>query len=206
MKSLLILSLLLLSITACQDSSSNRHIALLNGQNGVNPNSIAIKSAENAKERVNKLELSKIDANTKIEIAKIKSNNQLKIAQVNANTTKEVAKTDSNSRIEASKIDALTKKDDIQNTLYISIAVIIVLIIGMFLLYFNNKKSRELKQKLHKEQLEHERQLREQEHHEKRLHKMLELVGEGKLSPTMEEEIICSLTKPTPSQTLIESK
>lgn len=202
---LLIFSLFIIfSFTSCQDSSKDK-VSLMNGyKDGVNPNSLAYKSANSQKNRENKIELSKIDSKTKIEIAKIKSGNQLLIAKVNATAKKDVAITDSSTKIQTSKIDALTKKDDIETNLYIAIAFIIAILLALFLLYFNNKKSRELKAKLHKEDLEHEQRLKEQEYNEKRLHKMLDLVGEGKLSTEMEQEIIISLTKP--DHNLIESK
>ena len=200
MKSIIISLLIVLSITGCQESSNKNRVALMGGyinaNPGVNPNSLAYISAKNNKERLNKIEISKIDSNAKIEIAKIKSNNQLLIAKVNADTQKEVAKTDSATKIQTSQIDALTKKDDIRSDLYITIVVILALVIAAYLLYLNNKKNRELKNKLHQDTLRHEQILREREHEENRLHKILELVEKGKLSPDMETEVISSLTKP----------
>ncbi|MEA2098846.1 MAG: hypothetical protein U9P72_01815 [Campylobacterota bacterium] len=198
--------LLILSFSACQDSKfkENKETISIIGGKGVNPNSLAYRSANDQKNRENKVEISKIDSNTKIEIAKIESNNQLLIAKVNANTQKEVAKTDSTTKIQTSQIDALTKKDDIQSNLYITITIILALVIAVYLLYLNNKKNRELKNKLHQDKLKHEQMLKEREHEENRLHKMLELVEKGKLSPDMEAEVISSLTKP--KQNLLTSE
>jgi len=198
-KTSLLSILLFASLTGCQETklhNDKNRISILGATTGVNPNSLAYVSANDQKNRENKIAISKIDSNTKIEIAKIKSNNQLEIAKVNANAQKEVAKTDSVTKIQTSKIDAITKKDDIQYNLYISILVIISVMITLYLLYLNNKKNRELKSKLHQEKLQHEQMLKEQELKEKRLHKMLDLVERGKLSPDMEAEVILSLTKP----------
>jgi len=191
--------LLILFFSGCQDSklqNESNKISILGATTGVNPNSLAYRTANDQKNRDNKVEISKIDSNTKIEIAKIKSKNQLLIAKVNANTQKEVAKTDSTTKIQTTKIDALTKKDDIQNSLYITIIGILALLLLAYLFYLNNKKSRELKNKLHQDKLQHEQMLKEREHNEKRLHKMLDLVEKGKLSPDMEAEVISSLIKP----------
>lgn len=164
--------------------------------NGVNPNSTSYVSVNNQKNRENKIEISKIDSQTKIEIAKIKSTNDLKIAKVNADAKKDVAKTDSTTQIQTSQIDAITKKDDIQNSFYITIAIVVIIALAMLLLFLNNKKNRELKKKIHEDKLRHEQALKEQEYNEKRLYKMLDLVEKGKLSQEMEQEVIHSLTKP----------
>ncbi len=205
MKSILTTLLILLSFTGCQDSSSKNKISLMGAsKDGVNPNSLAYRSANDNQERKNRLEISKIDSNTKIKIAEIQSENQLKIAKLNVEAKKSIAATDSSTKIQTTKIDALTKKDDIKNSLYITMAIILVVIIALFLLYLNNKKNRELEDKIHRENLEHEQRLKEREYNEKRLHKMLELVENGKLSPDMQEEVISALTKP--NQNLITKK
>ncbi len=205
MKLLILTILILLSITGCQDSpyKNKEHVSIMGGS-GVNPNSLAYKSANDNQERKNKIEISKIDSNTKIEIAKIKSSNELLIAKVNAKAKTEVAKTDAVAKVQTTQIDALTKKDDIQNQLYITISIIIVAFFALVLLFLNNKKNRELKSKLHQEQLMHEQRLKDREHDERRLHKILELVEKGKLPSDMERDILASLAKP--SSTLIESK
>ena len=204
MKSIFISLLILLSFLGCQDSSSKNKVSLMGAKDGVNPNSLAYRSANGQLERKNKLEISKIDSTTKIKIAEIQSKSQLNIAKLNVEAKKSIAVTDSSTKIQTSQIDALTKKDDIKNSLYITMAIIIAIVLALFLLYFNNKKSRELKDKIHKENLAHEQLLKEREYDEKRLHKMLELVENGKLSPDMQEEVISALTKP--NQNLITKK
>ncbi len=202
MKSLIISIILLLSISGCQESSYRGHnTPSLNSNHYItssrnNPNSLSNKAIERDKDRKDKLEMSKIKSNTQIELAKINSNNRLQIAQVNANATKEVAQTNSKTEIKTSEIDAITSKANMQNQFYIILALILAVTIGFLLLFINNKKNRDLKNKLYQDQLNHEILLKEREHEERRLIKMLDLVSEGKISPIMEEEIILSLTQP----------
>nr|WP_321268131.1 hypothetical protein [uncultured Sulfurimonas sp.] len=206
MKILIFSILIILFTTGCQESSSKKNnISLMDGyRDGVNPNSVAYKNADKQKDRQNKVDIAKIDSDAKIEIAKIQSQNQVLIAKVNADAKKEVAQTESTTKVKTSEIDAITKKDDIQTNLYITIAIIIAVLIAMLLLYLNNKRSSALKEKLHNDKLKHEQLLKEREFEEQRLHKMLDLVKEGKLPSNMQEEIILSLTKSKTN--LIESK
>ena len=197
MKALIFSLFTIFLLSGCQQQSgySNHHVALLNSSDDTKEKnySLGYRIDDKQKERETRLELSKIKANTQIEIEKIRSENQLKIAQVQANTTKDVAHTNYKAKVETSKIDALTKKEDTMVIIYITIAVTIILIFGMALLYFNNKKERELKNKLLQDQLRHEEMLREKERQEQRLLKLIELAGDKKLSPKMEEAIILSL-------------
>jgi len=201
---LIILSIMfILFITGCRDNSSKQSPYLMNHK-GVNPNSLAYSVNDKLQDRANKVELSKIDADAKIEIAKIESGNKLLIAKVNADATKKVAQTDSKTKIQTTQIDAIIKKDDSKLTFYIAIALIFVVIIALVLLYLNTKQNRELKAKMHADKLRQELDLKEQEHQEQRLYKMLDLMAIGKLSPQMEEEIIRSVSSKKPKT--IESK
>ncbi|WP_457744422.1 hypothetical protein [Sulfurimonas sp.] len=187
--------LILIAFTGCGEGTSNKRISLM-GADGtkVNPNSLAYVSIEKNEDRKNKIELSKIQANAKIEIAKIHSKNQLKIAEVNAQTQQKIAKSDSITKITTSKLDATTKKESMQYTVYIVIAVVVFLIIALILLYLNSKKNRELTKKLQEEKLKHEQILRLKELEEHRLHKILDLVAAGKLPSSIEEEVILSIS------------
>jgi hypothetical protein len=198
MKKLIFGLFILFLLFGCQQQygHSNPHLSLLNQTSKEKKQqdySLGYRLADKQKERETRLELSKIEAKTKIEIEKIRTENQLKIAQVQANTTKDVAHTNYKTKVETSKIDALTKKEDTIVTIYITIAISITIIFGMILLYLNNKKERELKNKLLQDQLRHEEMLREKERQEQRLLKLIELAGDKKLSPKMEEAIILSL-------------
>ena len=211
MKTILLTLLITITFTACQEGTHTRDITLLNATKEQNKE-LKNKLHEKELDRQNKLELQKLNAKTKIEIAKIESTSKLEIAKVDSQTKKDVATTDSTTIIEKSKIESLTKKEDIEYKLYITLAGIFVALIALVLIYFNNKRNRELKNKLHKEQLEHELRVREREHEEQRLQKMLELVGEGKLAPHLEEQVVMSITsgnKEVQTQeevTLIEAK
>ena len=162
----------------------------------INPNGLAYISADKVAERKNKIELSKIEADAKVKIAKIQTQGQLSIAQVNAKTQQEIAKSNSIAKITASKVDANTKKETMQYTVYIVIAIVLLLMIAVFLLYQNSKKNRELKKELEEEKLRHEKALLEKELEEKRLHKILDLVAAGKMPATIEEEVILAISKP----------
>jgi len=211
MKTILLTLLITFTFTACQESTHRRDITLLNATKE-QKKEIDAKLKEKELERKNKLELQKLNAKTKIEIAKIESTNKLAIAKIDSDTKKEVASTDAKTTIEKSKIESLTKKEDIAYKLYITLAIIFVALIALVLLYLNNKRNRELKNKLHKEQLEHELRVREREHEERRLQKMLELVADGKLAPHLQEQVVLSLTGATQKKeevevvTLIEEK
>jgi len=197
----------LIFLLGCQNNS-NEKIRLMN-EKKVNIKPYIYdkydKSLENEKDRQNSVALSNIKAKTKIEIAKIHAKNQALIAQLQAKTSKEVADADTKTKITTAQIDSTTKAEGIKNNTYIAIALIAVFAIALILFYLNSKKSRELKAKLHKEDLDKEILLHERELTEKRLHKMLELVGEGKLSTDTEQELIKSLTA-TPTNKIIEHK
>jgi large-conductance mechanosensitive channel len=198
------LLVLFLFLSGCGESDTHKKVSLL-GQDTtkVNPNSLAYLSADKTLERKNRLELSKIEANAKVEIAKIKSENELDIAKVNAQTQQAIAKSDSLTKITTSQVEASTHKESMQYTVYIVIAVIFFLLIALVLLYQNSKRNRELKKELQEEKLRHEQILKEKEHEERRLHKILDLAAEGKLPATIEEEVILSIS--TPRSKLIDS-
>jgi len=194
---ILIFLFIIVAFSACGGENGNRHVSLLGADTTkVNPNSMAYLSVDKNEDRKNKLELSKIEADAKIEIAKIQSNSQVHIAKVNAQTQQEIAKSDSVTKIKTSQLDASTKKETMQYTVYIVIAVVFFFIVALILLYLNSKKNRELKKALQEAQFIHERDLREKEFEERRIHKILDLVSEGKLPASVKKEVILSLSSP----------
>jgi len=182
---------LFILFTGCTHNDTQQRVSLM----GEKSSASSFKSTEQQQERQNKLELSKIEASTKIELEKIKSQNQLQIAKLNATTQTQIAQTDSQTKIQTSQLDAKTKQESMQYMVYIVIAVIIVILVALILLYLNSKKNRELQRKLQEEKLKHERILKEKELEEQRLHKVLELVAEGKLPQNIQEEVILSISK-----------
>ena len=204
MKVFILALLTLIFMLGCQNSSHEK-IKLMSDKKANAKPYIYDKSLENEKDRQNSVELSNINAKTKIEIAKIQAENQVLIAQLQAKTSKEVADTDAKTKITTAQIDSTVKTEGIKSTTYIVIAIITVIILALILFYLSSKKSRELKAKLHKEEMDKDILIHERELTEKRLHKMLELVGEGKLSTDMEQEVIKSLTT-TPTNKIIEHK
>ena len=194
MKSILSIFLITFIFSGCQDDSK-KHVMMLNKPQK-NTNLIHTRLQDKEQERKNKVQLFKIESQTKIELEKIKSQNKLEIAKVGADTKKIVVQTDSKTKIKTAELDSLTKKEKMEFELYITLIIIVVVVIALFLFYLNSKKSRDLKNKLQQEKLEHERILKEREFEEKRLHKVLDLVGNGKLSPELQEEILLTLSKP----------
>ena len=208
MKSLYIVSFLciIIAFSACDEQHGNRHISLLGvDTTKVNPNSMAYISqtkSENKKikeekaKSMDKLALSKIEAETKIKIAKIQSNSQMHIAKVKAQAQQAVAKSNSITKIKTAQLEISNKKETLQYTVYIVIAVVLFLIIALVLLYLNGKKNRDLKRELQEAQFIHDRDLREKEFEERRIHKILDMVSEGKLPASVKKEVILSIASP----------
>ena len=194
---LFVLFFTFLIFSGCGGSKHSEKISLLGvDTTHVNPNNLAYRSADKNEERKNKIELSKIEADAKVKIATIQTQGELNIAKINAQTEQEVIKAKSATKITTSKLDASTKKETMQYTVYIVIAVILFLIVALFILYQNSKKNRELKKELHEEKLRHEKALHEKELEEKRLHKVLDLIAAGKMPSSIEEEVILSISTP----------
>jgi hypothetical protein len=205
--------LFVLIFTGCNEgnSSHNNRIRLLGAPSkttGVNPNSLAYRSADKVMESHNKLELSKLENEAKIKIAKIRSENELNIAKINAEAKKSIAQTDFQAKVKSSEMDAKISKENMRYTVYIVIAIAVVILFALLLLYFNSKKNRELKRQLHEEKLKHEQFLKEKELEEQRVHKLLELIASGKVAKNVEKEVILSIAKPKEekSDIIIEKK
>ncbi len=215
MKSLYIFSFLfiIVAFSACDEQSGNKSVSLLGvDTTKVNPNSMAYvydnkreneSKSENKKskekKKVNdkdKVKVSQIEADTKIKIAKIRSNSQMHIAKVQAQAQQEIAKSDSITRIKTSQLEISTKKETLQYTVYIVIAIVVFLIIALILLYLNAKKNRDLQRELQEAQFVHDRDLREKEFEERRIHKILDMVSKGKLPASVQKEVILSIASP----------
>jgi uncharacterized protein YneF (UPF0154 family) len=173
-------------------------------QKGVNPNSLAYVSQDKALDRKNKIEMAKISANSKIEVAKVESNKAVAIAKINSITQKDVTKQTSKTTLEISKMDTKTKEKLSIINLYIAIAVILSLLIGIVLWYKHKKKSLETKAKLEENRLKHEFAIKEKELQEQRIQKVLDLAISGKLPQELQKDFISALTQQ--NNKLIESK
>jgi ABC-type multidrug transport system fused ATPase/permease subunit len=185
--SVLIVSFLFLG---CQEGS-NHHASLLGDQKkNDTKNVLRYKNEQRAKELQNKLEISKIEAQTKIEVAKVQSQNQLKIAQVKAVTDKDIAKYDYEAKVKTSEIDARTTKETMRYMVYIAGGFFIVFLIWLFFHYLSTKRKRELERQMHEQRLRHEQFLKERELEEQRVHKLLDLLGDGKIPENMQKEVI----------------
>ena len=207
MKALYIVSFLFVMVvlSGCDEESGNRHLSLLGvDTTKVNPNSLhsqALKKNSEKKksleeERKSKLELSKLEAETKIKIAKIESESQMQIAKVKAETAQKIATSDALTKMQTSQLDVSTRKETMQYSVYIVIAIVLFSIVGLILFYLNSKKNRELQKELQDARLMHERDLREKEFEERRVHKILDLVSKGKVAASVQKEVLLSISAP----------
>ena len=128
---------------------------------------------------------SKIQADTTLAVAKIESKKAVQIAQLESQTTQVV-----------SKMDKQTKEKQSDNNLYIAIAALLLLLVGIILWYQHKRKSLEVKAQLEEHKLKHELELKEKELKEQRIQKVLELAASGKLDPEVQQEVLHSLTRP----------
>ncbi|SFV69481.1 hypothetical protein MNB_SM-5-491 [hydrothermal vent metagenome] len=195
-------------LSGCDEGSGNRHLSLLGvDTTKVNPNALSSKTSpvvekneeknkSLAEERKSKLELSKLEAETKIKIAKIQSESQMHIAKVKAETAQKIAKSDALTKMQTSQLDVSTRKETMQYSVYIVIAIVLFFIVGVILVYLNGKKNRELQKELQEAQFRHERDLREKEFEERRIHKILDLVSKGKLAASVQKEVLLSISAP----------
>lgn len=184
-------------LSGCSGEKESKKISLLNADmQPIHSKSVTHVTDEKSEERKNRVALSRIEADTKIKIAKIQNEGQLNIAKVNAKTEQEVIKAKSATKITTSKLDASTKKETMQYSVYIALAVILFLIVALFVLFLNSKKNRELQKELQEEKLRHDKALHEKELEEKRLHKVLDLIADGKIPSSIEEEVLLAISKP----------
>jgi hypothetical protein len=197
-KSILFLVSVVFFLVGCSSEQEPKKIHLM-GEEHVKKfsnNAMLNMEKKQLEEHKNRVELSKIEANTKIELEKIRSQNELTIAKINAETQKEIVKEESKTKVKTSELEVAVKKESAKYSIYIAIAVIILLMLALYLLYLNAKKNRELKRQLHEEKLKHEQFLKEKELEEQRLHKLIELAADGKLPKNIESEVILSLSSP----------
>jgi len=190
-----ILTLLILS--ACQEGNNSKPY-LKDGyiSDGVNPNSVAFKSKDNALERENRVKMAEIQANSKIEIAKIESLKAVKVAKIDSEAKKDIAQKTAITTLEVTKLDTQTKEKQSILNLYIAIGFLLALLIGVILWFRHKRQELELKTKLDENRLRHELEIKEKELQEQRIQKVLDLAISGHLPQEMQKEVINSLTQP----------
>ncbi len=204
MKYIILLVNIILFFSGCQTNQQQKNIHLLHQERKFNPNNMITRNIEREKDRKTQVEIAKIEANARIEAEKIKSQNQFQIAQVNAETNHKIAQMDYKTKIETTKIEAIAQKENMKYFVYIAIAFIVLLSIALIIFYLNAKRKRELEKQLHLERLRHEEILKDRELEERRLHKMLELLGEGKLPEHVEKDVVAVLTTTSSSDKLLK--
>lgn len=188
-----ILLIFILFFSGCNQSDTTHNKVGVFGvkENGEQFLSYITNSKQKEKELKQTLDVKKMEINAKIEVEKIKAQKAVQVAKIKSTTSKDIAKTDSNTKIATTKLDVEALKEKSKMMLYAAAAFALVLIIGIIVLYLNFKKNRELKEKLHEREMEQ----REREREEKRLHKMLDLISDGKIPKELEKEVLINMTK-----------
>ncbi len=187
--------LTLLTLSACQEGNSSKPY-IKGGYigTGVNPNSVAFKTKDNALERENKIKMAEIQANSKIEIAKIESVKAQEVAKIDSETKKDIAQKTATTTLEVTKLDTQTKKHQSMINLYIAIGFLLALLIGIVLWFRHKRQALELQTRLEERRLRHELEIKEKELQEQRIQKVLDLAISGHLPHEMQKEVINSLT------------
>ncbi len=162
------------------------------------------------------LALARIDA----EKTKILKSKELESSLLSAKLQNSIKEKEIAASVEKSKIDKLIKEQELSNkmqqlqlqnalslqeqknrvlvehekmALYklIMIVVASLILIGLFVLYFINKRNRETKLKLQEEEILKERQMQLLEHQNARINKMLDIVSKSEnLSKNVEKELL----------------
>ena len=171
---------------ACQSDSVKN--ARLMGQQ--NPKSVVAKAKESALERKNKIELAKIDAQTKIEVEKIKANKDVEVTKLKTQTQKELGIRTAATQLELKKIDAKREKENSYLKVIVAVFFGLIVLIILYVWSKHKKKKLELEILLEKERLIHNKELKERELQEQRLHKMIDLAADGKLPKEFEEKLL----------------
>jgi len=187
--------LTLLTLSACQEGNSSKPY-IKDGYigKGVNPNSVAFKSKDNALERENRIKMAEIQANSEIEIAKIESLKAVKVAKIDSEAKKDIAQKTATTTLEVTKLDTQTKEKQSMLNLYIAIGLLVSLMIGILLWFRYKRQELELKTKLEENRLRHELEIKDKELQEQRIQKVLDLAISGQLPQEIQTEVINSLT------------
>jgi len=201
---LILLTLIIFSFSACQETSNTRPYMLNGKKAGVNPNSMAYLTEDKALDRNNRIKMAEIQANSQVAVAKVELNKAVKVAKINSDTTKDVTKQTAVTTLAVTELDKKIKEQQIMANLYIYIATLVAIVIGFLLWYRHKKKSLDFKIKLEENRLNHELELKDKELKEQRIQKILDLAISGQLPAEIQQEVIYSLTRP--ESKLIESK
>ena len=195
MKNISIATILLsLTLFSGCGSDTSKHPKLMHVKENVNPNSIVVRAQEQALERKNKIELAKIEAKTKVEVEKIKAEKDLKVAKLQTQTQKELGIKTATTQVEMKKIDAKVKEKSSYILLIIAAIFGLILLFVFYMWYKHKKRQIEIEVQLEKERLEHQKELKEREFQEQRLHKMIDLAADGKLPKQIEQELLLQIT------------
>ena len=175
----------------CQNNRDN--VKVFGDQNRTNKHFVSYISNKPKEDSAiqAKIKEKQLELQTQIEVEKIKAKQAVEVATIKSKTSKDIAKTDANTKIATTKLDVEALKEKSKMTLYSSIAFAVVFVIAIIVYYLNSRKNRELKEKLHQQEMIQ----RQKELEEKRLHKMLDLIADGKVSKDIEKEVLLTMTR-----------
>lgn len=187
----------LLLLAGCGEGTSKQQPYLI-GQNPKGP------YASQIKERSEKIETAKIQAETQKEIAIINKERDIEVQKLISQTDVTKAGINKEVAIEevAVKKDALEKEHEYSTALLWLIGTA-VLLLFLFLFYYTGKNRKE-RLKKHEDELMAKLRMQEQEMKMKVAEKMLDSITSGKLSPEQETRLIEALEHTTTK--LIEQK
>ncbi|WP_456404614.1 hypothetical protein [Hydrogenimonas sp.] len=129
-----------------------------------------------------KRELAKIEMQKAVEVEKVKA----EVKKAELMTKKEMALKEA--EIKKSEIE----KEDRANSWIVTLAILFFSVLS-FLVYKLFRDHQRVKLQLHREKMSHEAKLKEKELQARMVEKIIEAVGEGKLTPEQHERLIESL-------------
>jgi len=141
-------------------------------------------------------DIKRMELESQKEIAKIEMQKAIEVEKVKA----EVKKAEVESQKEIELMKAELRKQELEKEIWANKWIVILAVIFFFmmvlLIYKLFKDHQRLKMQLHKEKMAHEANLKERELQARVVEKMIEAVGEGKLTPEQHERLIASIQNP----------
>jgi hypothetical protein len=191
------LSILLLA--GCGENNRQQQPYLM-GQNPKGPYAVQ------ARERSEKIETAKIQAETQKEIARINKERDIEVQKLISET--DVTKADINKAVAMEEVQ--TKKTAIEKEHEYSSYLLLLFGAGLALLFFflfhYTGKNRKERLKKYEDEMMYKLRLQEQEMKMKMAEKLLDSIGSGKLSPEQENRLIETLEHTTSVKQIEQKK
>ena len=166
---------------------------------------MAIKKENNEQ----KYKLQQLEANSKLELAKLNAQKEQNIKEIEYKRSIEEAKINRDIAIEKQKNNTIIEEKRLN---FLTVGLIVVAVIALLILFvivFINKKNRETKLKMQKEEIKKEKELQKNEHYNQRINKMLDIVSSKEINENVENQLLSVLkdiTKKGSETVLIENK